>query len=324
MKKSKIIVPALGILCLSTAAAVTGTVAWFTASRLQTIGMEKITVVNPETGLTVNLKNAAACTLDNTNKSVTHGLVGEDQGYLRDGSVDVENDKLYKAVLDDNGSYSAYAEQTFGTADVKGFNNHKVYHATKFVMSFSALNNDPTNVNNCLFFSPNLSSAVMNPADGDIAAATDDAYTSLRIGMKSSDGEWFVWAPFYKSTIGSGEGQTANPLSYINGTVKGTNEQELDATNSITGNATVASAGVESDLNDGNGALVKATAEGLVYYLGVLPADPNATSGATTLDINVYTWFEGTDAYCNEDFWTKLQSGVTASLSFVSRNVLKA
>lgn len=32
MKKSKVLVPALGILCLSTAAAVTGTVAWFTAS----------------------------------------------------------------------------------------------------------------------------------------------------------------------------------------------------------------------------------------------------------------------------------------------------
>lgn len=31
MKKSKVLVPALGILCLSTAAAVTGTVAWFTA-----------------------------------------------------------------------------------------------------------------------------------------------------------------------------------------------------------------------------------------------------------------------------------------------------
>ena len=34
MKKSKIIVPALGILVLSTAAAVTGTVAWFTASNV--------------------------------------------------------------------------------------------------------------------------------------------------------------------------------------------------------------------------------------------------------------------------------------------------
>ena len=33
MKKSKIIVPALGILLLSTAASISGTVAWFTASR---------------------------------------------------------------------------------------------------------------------------------------------------------------------------------------------------------------------------------------------------------------------------------------------------
>ena len=33
MKKSKIIVPALGLLLLSTAASVSGTVAWFTANR---------------------------------------------------------------------------------------------------------------------------------------------------------------------------------------------------------------------------------------------------------------------------------------------------
>ncbi len=50
MKKSKIIVPALGIMCLSTAAAVTGTVAWFTAARVKSFSMSGITAVNPESG----------------------------------------------------------------------------------------------------------------------------------------------------------------------------------------------------------------------------------------------------------------------------------
>lgn len=53
MKKSKIIVPALGILVLSTAAAVTGTVAWFTSSNLLNVnGM--YARVDAENGIVVS------------------------------------------------------------------------------------------------------------------------------------------------------------------------------------------------------------------------------------------------------------------------------
>ena len=37
MKKSKIIIPAAAILALSVGASITGTVAWFTAARTQTV-----------------------------------------------------------------------------------------------------------------------------------------------------------------------------------------------------------------------------------------------------------------------------------------------
>ncbi len=52
MKKSKIIVPALGILVLSTAAAVTGTVAWFTSNTLVNLSGMQLQI-DPEEGIVV-------------------------------------------------------------------------------------------------------------------------------------------------------------------------------------------------------------------------------------------------------------------------------
>ena len=41
MKKAKILIPALGMMMLSTAAAVSGTMAWFTASRTVSMLLER-------------------------------------------------------------------------------------------------------------------------------------------------------------------------------------------------------------------------------------------------------------------------------------------
>ena len=55
MKKSKVIIPALGVLILSTAASVTGTVAWFTANRTATITAGEFAVVKTNDDLRVTL-----------------------------------------------------------------------------------------------------------------------------------------------------------------------------------------------------------------------------------------------------------------------------
>ena len=48
MKKSRIIVPALAMLTLSVAASVTGTVAWFSASRTKTLTANNLAVLNKD------------------------------------------------------------------------------------------------------------------------------------------------------------------------------------------------------------------------------------------------------------------------------------
>ena len=306
MKKSKIIVPALGILCLSTAAAVTGTVAWFTASRVQNISMSNITLVNPETGLNVTLSNIGGTYINGN--AVTHANttnVAANQGYLRDGSVDLTQSSpvVYKAILDDNGNVASHAAVTATEfKDTKKYNEKDLYFATAFKMSFKAQNTE-SGADNCLFFSMNLSSVTTDWSDA--------AKSSLRIGLKSAS-KYVVWAPFYNPDASSAN---PNALTFVNGTAANAHGSFELNTNAFSGNTT--GTDVEAAWSDAANYLDKATygVSAYIFNLGVLPAD-----GAIALDVSVYTWFEGTDKFCNENNWataTEIQS----QLSFVSRKV---
>ena len=73
MKKSKIIVPALGLLLLSTAASVSGSVAWFTANRVYGFTAGQFAVVNTKDNLNCTLGNGFGTTTSNNEVSVTSG-----------------------------------------------------------------------------------------------------------------------------------------------------------------------------------------------------------------------------------------------------------
>ena len=64
MKKSKIIVPALGIIALSTAASITGTVAWFTASKTAQISAGEFAVTKTSNNLKVALTKGAGTSIN--------------------------------------------------------------------------------------------------------------------------------------------------------------------------------------------------------------------------------------------------------------------
>ena len=70
MKKSRIIVPALAMLTLSVAASVTGTVAWFTASRTASIKASNLAAFNTDGDLSLILtagNQGDGSVTDNTN-----------------------------------------------------------------------------------------------------------------------------------------------------------------------------------------------------------------------------------------------------------------
>lgn len=104
MKKSKIIVPALGILVLSTAAAVTGTVAWFTSNNtLSVTGMHA--KVDAENGIVVS--NEAKSTWA-TSAVAQHS--GENESFLLTSTADLTS--WYHNKSDDANDHTAAEDYT--------------------------------------------------------------------------------------------------------------------------------------------------------------------------------------------------------------------
>ena len=271
--------------------------------------MSNITLVNPETGLNVTLSNIGGTYIDGN--SVTHANTtanSANQGYLRDGSVDLSQSTpvVYKAILDDNGNVASHAAVTATEfKDTKKYNEKDLYFATAFKMSFKAQNTEG-GADNCLFFSMNLSSVTTTWSDA--------AKSSLRIGIKSAN-KYLVWAPFYNADSSAVAPDVPNALTYVNGTAANAHGTLTLNTNAFDGN--VEATDVEAAWNDASAYLAKATygVDNYIFNLGVLPAN-----GTTALDVSVYTWFEGTDKFCNENNWATA-TAITSQLSFVSRKV---
>ncbi|MBQ8142694.1 MAG: hypothetical protein IJ194_06030 [Bacilli bacterium] len=344
MKKLKVILPAILTLAVSTSAAVTGTVAWFTATRLRTVAMDNVTVVNPEEGLNLlGIKNVANTKITGTTgthgqlvtpatqPTVTHANDGTNQGVLRDASVDVENGKVYKALITEEGAIAGYAEQAIGTKDTKTYNEQDIYYATAFTTTFGVSRVGDPGYDSCLFLDLNASLA-SKPGQGTGATTDVDLYNAVRIGLKCGT-NWFVWAPF--ATIGVKAEKAADAAMYVNGEVgalnaPATDEQRLakqtlyTAANFVKAHNT--STATDTKLNDSE-TLVDADYNTAEYgYLGTFTkvgTAATADADADGLDVTVYTWFEGTDPILvNTNFTTQL-AGLTANLKFILRRVEK-
>ncbi len=338
MKKLKVILPAILTLAVSTSAAVTGTVAWFTATRLRTVQMNNITAVNPEEGLNLvsitSLTNVVGTNLEDdgtlTDPTVTPiikqatYMAGnpetETPGYLRDASVDVNAGKVYKAVLSEDGStVTGFAEQAIGTADTKTYNGKSIFYATSFTLNFNIARSD-SGYQQHLFLDLNASD--VTEADADTAAAkNEDIYHGLRIGFKTTS-NWFVWAPFTETAAGT----TAKYVNAAGTTIDDPNDDDDTPwasinegyathtdSNFVAGNNT--STTTSSEIRDDSTPLAvgkKTTANG---WLGQLAVD-NAVTAVT-----VYTWFEGTEPDVISDNFTEAITGLTANLRFIMRRV---
>lgn len=139
MKKSKIIAPAAAILVFSSAAAVTGTVAWFTANRIVTASVSNIQAINTQGGLKayittgVNSKNANPNLKANAAESIA-----VEAGFLRDASYDMANEQLYYGTgVDESGNTNIFkATENTKVTVKKDANDVDVYFATTFTINF--------------------------------------------------------------------------------------------------------------------------------------------------------------------------------------------
>ena len=187
MKKSRIILPAVALLTISTVAAASSTVAWFSATREITINTNEVGVYNPESNLEIVLtgvSEAGSKVKDNETRII------DLTSYLRDGSVDINevtNFTSEKALIND--------QETV------------IYRATSWKMTFSMKDATPDSYAIFLNIS-DLATSFTHKAVSE--KAEDNVYKSLRLGLKY-DGGFVVVAPFYDET-------NDNSLAYVNGT----------------------------------------------------------------------------------------------------------
>ena len=108
MKKSKIILPAVALLTISTVAAASSTVAWFSANRTVKVNTSTVSVYNPESDLKVTLGGIEAAGTSVNADGITVNM----PKYMRDGSVDAATGKVYKQDVV-TGTYEALADNTY-------------------------------------------------------------------------------------------------------------------------------------------------------------------------------------------------------------------
>lgn len=346
MKKLKVILPAILTLAVSTSAAVTGTVAWFTATRLRTVKMNNIAVVDPEQGLVLekvigtnvkleNVKADGTITNPSNPVEITHAnyKVGETdtQGYLRDASVDVNSGTVYRGVLDQNDAVTSYATQDIAVADQTVYTTYddkqvKVFYATKVELTFS-IKQVPTAYDAGLYLDLDLSSvkkptkdAEGNDLSGEVAADTNSLklYNAVRFGFKCGS-EWFVWAPFTSERV---DGTGTKKAQYVSGATL----TDYQAANFTFGNEEAVADTLVEDTATGVIANDNENSTGKYYigYLGTLAEYEagHATKKGTT--VTMYTWFEGTDDDCISTNFTEALQGLTADLKFVMRKTANA
>ena len=170
LKKSKIIVPALALITATTAASVTGTVAWFTATRAVTVTASTFETRAENSSLSVTTTaNADAGTASVTGNTKAISVVDN----LTHGSYNAAKNNtgiLYSPVIEDDASVTGYnalgtvANHTEtasdGTTATKNkwlaftdSSSKKVWYGVSWTMTFSQ-DEDPNGYKNYLLFNP--------------------------------------------------------------------------------------------------------------------------------------------------------------------------
>lgn len=289
-KKKKILVIGLPFLTLSIAGAVTSTVAWYTANRINRISSQSITAINPESGTNMILESGQGTTVDSTDN---HRVVISD---LRDGSVDVENEKVFASILGDSDDVVGY--RNIGNNYSAG---NGIFYAATFTGKFH-LEEEMTTLNSLHFISESSSCTFTSYNSG---TSTYEIRNALRIGMRSSAGEWFVWAPYIAKS-------STNPVTYVDAAVASGGElDDGEATLSNDNLIKTSSPIAHVDTND----VMQPGYQNNVEYLGLVPSLHEQGQPQSYLTVTFYVWFEGTDSNCDNSAYG-LDLTFSANLTF--------
>jgi len=315
MKKSKIIVPALGLLLLSTAASVSGTVAWFTANRTFTTSAGNFAVVKTSTDLICKMSPGVGTAVNNNSTIDNYSddtITVNSNAKLTDASFDHANKKIIApdadgvkvgkvTALDTDPANAATLATAItratGTSDV-------IYSALTWTMDFE-VSYVGTGSNNGLFFDLTGTNFTLSAAAG----ANDGAlgfrlafvpFTSANAGVNVyQTGEARVLARLRNNA------SPANVCKYISNPAVG---DALSGTN-YASPVLIDSADTTAVPDDNT--TNTTTASAMTNYLGKFTAVAEKT---VHLQFAVVAWFEGTDP--NVVNTADLVKTVSAALKF--------
>lgn len=287
MKKSRIILPAVALLTISTVAAASSTVAWFAASRDVTVTGNTVTVVNPESALNVTLAPLKGTTETTKDQTLNLPL------YMRDGSVNIDdNGQAYKQDI----VTKEYVAANYTTEnDSQG---NPIYRAASWKMTFKMVADSADNY--AVFFNTK-DLATKIKATVDAGNTNEKIKESFRIAFVAGNVK-SVLAPF---------AETDNELTYVKAAGVENADSALGKYNTIRISNIATRQPTEIASGDAQtNALTAANG-----YIGTI------TTG-NELEVTCYAWFEGMDPSCVVD--NGISTKVTTVLDFYASRLLNA
>lgn len=271
MKKSKIIIPALGMLILSTAASVTGTVAWFTTVSSATANITSFAV--RKLGGDLSYVVAAGVGTKKVDSSATSSITLDgDNPALCDASFNHTTKHPWKA----NSTASAFTEITTENVANWGVTSTTPAQVTYYAVSWSytftyTFGGDSTAMN--LYFGSadsTITPTVNKAAEG---THTEQTFKGFRIAfLCDTSSRAVVWA----------KNQTSANCHYVVASNDQTGAYSNVNSTSAAGNL-IDSTGIATIDENATGTTTRTD------YLGQF------TSGSNTLTIKCVAWYEGTD-----------------------------
>ena len=294
-KKSSIIVPALARIAVTAAASVSGTVAWFTASRTATVSTNAMISTKTSSSLNVTVTGDSN---SGTGSSEANNVVLDEGAKLTHGSYDAKADKsgsLYVADLDDDNQITAYRDlatvsnhivNVSGTeTNNKWKQDETTWYAFAWQLNFTFKATAKGETNYLLFD--------VNSSTYDDGTTNGQTKSGFRIAFMTGSKFLVVGGDDVKThTIGTAK-SGANPASFADA-----NYATIEDTT--------------AKLNDDDATLASSK-----FSFGELNSD-----GTTALTIQCVAWFEGSDPWIADKNGTTnidYRSSITANLQFYTR-----
>ena len=277
MKKAKILVPAMGMMLLSTAAAVSGTMAWFSANRSVSVTTNNFAIEALDGSLTAQAANLVGTTADNTLPG--NPVVSIISGYkLLDASFDEASgqEKLYTDTVNDAGTITGYTDlgalpsSADNTAWKAASGNY--YYGIAWSVTFTyTFKGDVRDLD--LFFDFASSTATAST----VTAGTNayDTHKGFRIALMNGSNR-VVWAPFRSNT----ESEQTKTYHHVSGQLTSNLTDYTNHTDLLLADTSLAKA-----VDGQNGNTSRAD------YLGTI----TNSAGTGSQTVNFVCWYEGED-----------------------------